>query len=81
MRIVVIDGKLWFVAVDLCRALGYKNTRDALRVHVDNEDKNTVVIRDGIPGNPNMTVVNESGMYALIFASQLPAAKKFKRLF
>ena len=79
IRVVMIDGKPYFVAVDLCRALGYSNTRDALARHVDSEDKNTVVIRDGIPGNPNMVVVNESGMYALIFGSQLPAAKKFKR--
>ena len=79
IRVVKIDGKPWFVAIDLCRALGYKNPRDALAKHVDAEDKNTVAIRDGIPGNPNMIVVNESGMYALIFGSQLPAAKKFKR--
>ena len=79
VRIVVIDGKPWFVAVDLCRALGYTNSRKALADHVDDEDKNTVTIRYGIPGNPNMTVINESGMYALIFGSQLPAAKKFKR--
>ena len=79
IRVVMIDGKPWFVAVDLCRALGYKNSRKALKDHVDDEDKNTVTIRYGIPGNPNMVVVNESGMYALIFGSQLPAAKKFKR--
>lgn len=57
----------------------YTNPQKAIRDHVDAEDKNTVTIRSGIPGNPNMVVVNESGMYALIFGSQLPAAKKFKR--
>ena len=79
IRVVMIGGKPWFVAVDLCRALGYTNPQKAIRDHVDAEDKNTVTIRSGIPGNPNMVVVNESGMYALIFGSQLPAAKKFKR--
>lgn len=79
IRFIKKGDAIWFVAVDLCRALGYKNTRDALARHVDAEDKNTVVIRDGIPGNPNMIVVNESGMYCLIFGSKLPAAKKFTR--
>ena len=46
--------------------------------HVDVEDKNTVAIRDGTSGNPNLTVVNESGVYALVFSSKLPTAKKFK---
>lgn len=79
IRVVTINGKPWFVGTDLCRALGYTNPQKAIRDHVDAEDKNTVTIRSGIPGNPNMVVVNESGMYALIFGSQLPAAKKFKR--
>ena len=78
IRVVILDGKPHFVAVDLCRALGYKNTRDALKVHVDDEDKNAVTIRSGIPGNPNMIIVNESRMY-FIFGSKLPATKKFTR--
>ena len=47
--------------------------------HVDDEDKKTVAIRDGIRGNPNVTVINESGVYSLILSSKLPNAKKFKR--
>lgn len=69
----------WFVGKDVCDALGYKNSRDAIARHVDPEDKNTVVFRDGKPGNPETTIINESGMYALIFGSELPEAKKFKR--
>lgn len=62
----------------MATALGYTNPRKALGDHVDGEDKNTVTIRDGIKGNPNKTVVNESGMYSLIISSKLPTAKKFK---
>ena len=78
-RYIVIDDEIYFVAVDVCKILGYKNSRKALADHVDDEDKNTVTIRYGIPGNPNKTIINESGLYSLIFNSQLPAAKKFKR--
>mgnify|MGYP004559628121 CR=1 FL=1 len=78
IRTVVIDSVVWFVGKDVAEALGYVNPRKALADHVDNEDKNTVTIRDGIPGNPNVTVINESGVYSLIFASKLPDAKEFK---
>ncbi|MBR7179430.1 MAG: ORF6C domain-containing protein, partial [Oscillospiraceae bacterium] len=60
------------------QALGYSNTRDALNKHVDAEDKNTVAFHDGTSGNPNQTVINESGLYSLILSSKLPNAKKFK---
>lgn len=73
------DGMPWFNANDVCKALGYVNPRDAVADHVDEEDRNTVAIRDGIRGNPNKTFVNESGLYALIFGSSKPRAKRFKR--
>lgn len=57
----------------------YSNVRDAIAKHVDNEDKNTVAIRDGIQGNPNKTIINESGLYSLVLSSKLPSAKRFKR--
>ena len=79
VRTVVIDGEVWFIGKDVATALGYSNVRDALAKHVDAEDKNTVAIRDGIQGNPNMTVINESGVYSLVFSSKLPTAKAFKR--
>ena len=78
MRSIQIDGEPWFVGKDVAAALGYENTRDALSRHVDDEDKNTVVIHDGIQGNPNMVIINESGVYALIFGSKLDSAKRFK---
>lgn len=78
IRTVEIDNEPWFVGKDVAVALGYSNTRDALNRHVDNDDKNTVVIPDGNKGNPNQTVINESGLYALIFGSKLDSAKRFK---
>ena len=74
-----MKGSPYFVGKDVAEILGYSNPRDALAKHVDDEDKNTVAIRDGIQGNPNMTIINESGLYSLIFSSKLPTAKKFKR--
>lgn len=71
------DGP-WFVGKDVAQVLGYSNTRDALNKHVDIEDKNTVAIRDG-KGNPNQTLINESGLYSLILSSKLPQAREFKR--
>lgn len=80
VRTLVIDGQPYFVGKDVAEILGYANTRDALSKHVDSEDKNTVAIHDGIKrGNPNQTVINESGLYSLILSSKLPSAKKFKR--
>ncbi len=80
VRTIEIDNEPWFVGKDVATVLGYKNTRDAMNKHVDTEDKNTVAIHDGITrGNPNQTIINESGLYSLILSSKLPSAKAFKR--
>lgn len=76
---VEIDGEPWMVGKDVATALGYSNPRDALAKHVDDDDKNTVAICDGTPGNPNLTIINESGLYSLVFGSRKPEAKVFKR--
>lgn len=78
VRTLLINDEPWFVGKDVAQILGYSNPRDALSKHVDDEDKNSVAIRDGNKGNPNQTVINESGVYALVFGSKLPSAKKFK---
>ena len=78
IRLVLFNDEPWIVGKDVAQALGYSNHRDALYKHVDDEDKNTVAIRDGIQGNPNMIIINESGLYALIFGSKLPSARRFK---
>ena len=74
------NGEVLFVGKDVAEALGYSNTRDALRQHVDNEDKTTVAICDtGSNYKTRATVINESGLYSLILSSKLPSAKAFKR--
>lgn len=78
VRTLLINDEPWFVGKDVAQILGYSNPRDALSKHVDDEDKNSVAIRDGNKGNPNQTVINESGVYALVFSSKLQSAKKFK---
>lgn len=77
IRAVEIDGEGWLVGKDVAEALGYSNVRDALRKHVDAEDKG-VAECDTPGGTQNMTVINESGVYSLAFGSKLPSAKKFK---
>lgn len=79
VRIVIVSGDSWLVGKNVALALGYSNPRDALAKHVDEEDKNTVAFRDGTSGNPNMTIINESGLYSLVLSSKLPGAKKFRR--
>lgn len=78
VRTLLINGEPYFIGKDVAQILGYSNPRDALSKHVDDEDKNSVAIRDGNKGNPNQTVINESGVYALVFGSKLPSAKRFK---
>lgn len=78
IRMMLIGEEPWFIGKDVATALGYSNTRDALMAHIEEEDKNTVAIPDGNRGNPKQVVINESGLYALIFGSRLSSAKKFK---
>ena len=72
------DGEPWFVAKDVCDILGIGNNRDAITA-LDDDEKNTVAISDGIPGNPNKTIVSEPGLYKLVMRSRKPEAKEFQR--
>lgn len=78
IRTLEADGAPWFVGRDVALALGYSNTRDALAKHVDPEDKGGAQIATP-SGEQTMTIINESGLYSLIFSSKLPVAKQFKR--
>ena len=80
VRTIEINGEPWFVGKDVAVALGYSNSRKALLDHVDDDDKTDgVTIRDSIGREQTPILINESGVYALIFGSKLPNAKKFKR--
>ena len=78
IRGVEIDGESWLVGKDVAERLGYKDTSDALKKHVDEEDKLTRRFADS-GQNREMYVINESGLYSLVLGSKLPNAKKFKR--
>lgn len=78
IRSVVIDDDPWLVGKDVAMALGYSDTDQAIRRHVDDEDKLTRRF-DGSGQNRDMLVINESGLYSLIMSSHLPDSKKFKR--
>lgn len=78
VRAVEVDGEPWFVGKDVAWALGYNDTDQALRKHVDDEDKLTRRF-DGSGQGRSMTTINESGLYSLVLSSKLPGAKKFKR--
>lgn len=77
VRTLVIDGEPWFVGKDVAEALGFTNPRDAISTHVFDEDKGVERI-DTLGGKQNMTIINESGLYALVFGSRLESAKRFK---
>lgn len=78
IRTVLIENEPWFVGKDVAVALGYKDTADSIKRHVDNEDKLTRCFTDS-GQKREMIVINESGLYSLILSSKLPTAKKFKR--
>lgn len=72
------DGEAWFIGKDVAKALGYKDTDDAIRRHVDPEDTRTRRFTGFMDGKPPV-IINESGVYSLIFSSKLPSARAFKR--
>ena len=87
IRTVVINDEPYFVGKDVAEILGYSNINKAVAIHVDDEDKKILDFKGfshfGITlwnenDFSNKTVINESGVYSLIFGSKLPTAKKFK---
>lgn len=78
VRTIQIDGEPWFVGKDVAKNLGYKDTSDALKNHVDEEDKLTRCFTDSGQSR-EMYIINESGLYSLTLSSKLESARKFKR--
>lgn len=78
IRTIMQDDEPWWVLADVCRVLEIANSRN-VAVRLDGDEKNTVHLTDGIQGNPNMTVISESGLYKVILRSDKPEAKKFTR--
>lgn len=78
VRTLMINNDPYFVGKDVATILGYSRTADAIKAHVDEEDKLTRQFTDS-GQRRSMTIINESGLYSLILSSKLPTAKKFKR--
>lgn len=79
VRTAIKNNEPWFVGKDVAEILGYKRPTKAISDHVDEEDRDEVPIQDSIGRRQKTPIVNESGLYALIFSSKLPKAKEFKR--
>lgn len=78
IRSIEQNGEPWFVGKDVALALGYKDTVNALKSHVDEQDKAGWRITTQF-GEKEITIINESGLYSLIFSSKLEGAQRFKR--
>ena len=78
VRALEINGEPYFVGKDVAKVLGYSDTSDAIKKHVDEEDKMGGQITDSLGRLQNTKIINESGLYSLILSSKLPTAKKFK---
>jgi prophage antirepressor-like protein len=77
VRTTVIDDMPWFVGRDVAKILGHTNPLRAIRDYVEDDDKGvTEIVTPG--GVQKITVINESGLYALIMSSHIPSAKRFK---
>ena len=77
VRTLTVGDTHYFIGKDVAEVLGYKNPQEAIREHVDEEDKGvSEILTPG--GRQKMPIINESGLYSLILSSKLPAAKQFK---
>jgi len=82
VRTIIHNGDPWFVAKDVCDILEHSNSRKAIKDHCDSEDvtKSYIGVDTGLgQQNVEVNLVNESGVYSLVFGSTLPEARKFKR--
>lgn len=80
VRTIVKDGEPYFIGKDVADILGYAKPENAIATHVDEEDKTSTLIQGtGSNYKSKAIIINESGVYVLIFGSKLPKAKQFKR--
>jgi prophage antirepressor-like protein len=77
VRVSMIRNNPWFVAKDVCNVLELTNSRQHVAL-LDVDEKGVCSIYT-LGGNQNMSVISESGLYALIFQSRKPVSKKFRK--
>lgn len=78
VRVITRNNQPWFVANDVCQALGYTNPRKAVGDHLDDDEKG-VTSSDTLGGKQQLTIISESGLYALVLRSRKPEARKFAK--
>lgn len=86
VRCIIDEEGIWFLAADVATILGYVNPRDAIIRHTFASDRKTLRYKDGECSQlwsgkdyADKMLINESGLYCLIFGSKMPAAEEFKR--
>ena len=83
IQVIERNGEPWFIGKEVAEILGYKDTADALKKHVDEEDKQFFKVGETptlkIKSNYGAYIINESGLYSLVLSSKLKKAKEFKR--
>ena len=79
VRTVTINNEPYFVGKDVADILGYSKSRNAIALHVDEDDALKQGITDNLGRMQETIIINESGLYSLILSSKLPQAKEFKR--
>lgn len=78
IRTIQLNNETYFVGRDVANALGYSKARNAIAIHVSDDDKKDAPIQGTLGGTQQMTVINESGLYSLVLSSKLESAKRFK---
>lgn len=78
IRTIQLNNETYFVGRDVANALGYSKARNAIAIHVSDDDKKDAPIQGTLGGTQQMTVINESGLYSLVLGSKLESAKRFK---
>lgn len=78
VRVQLINNEPWFVAKDVCQVLGIANHKDAVS-RLDEDERQGVGITDPLGIRQTANAVSESGLYALIFQSRKPNARKFRK--
>ena len=79
VRVITRDNQPWFVANDVCNALGYSNTSKAIGDHLDADERSTITNSESRNGGGQLVIISESGLYALVLRSRKPEARKFAK--
>ena len=77
VRVIIRNNQPWFVANDICNALGYSNPSKAIGDHLDDDERSTITNSESRNGGGKLVIINESGLYALVLRSRKPEAEKF----